>query len=206
MSGSNVRIWACEGTDVTWAGVDVGGRRKGFHVAIVDRHRLREPPVNLKDPDEVVVWLRRWRPRLVAVDSPRTPAPPGQRSRQEERAFAGAAICGLRYTPDARAIRANAHYEWVAHGLALYDALESAGFVAIECFPTASWTRWYGDREGPRAAWSTAALASRRLGHVPPRLSQDGRDAIAAALTARDYKRGRCEAFGDIVVPRGRGR
>jgi predicted nuclease with RNAse H fold len=186
-----------------WAGVDVGGHRKGFHVAVIDGHRLLAEPANFKDAPAVVAWLRRWAPRLVAVDSPRGAAAPGRRSRPEERAFIAARICGLRYTPDARTIRRHAHYEWVACGLTLYRALAAAGLTAVECFPTAAWTRWHGPRgHRPRAAWSAAALAARRLRAVPLRLGQDGRDAIAAALTAFDHDHGRCDTFGAIVVPR----
>jgi hypothetical protein len=36
---------------------------------------------------------------------------------------------------------------------------------------------------------------------LPPRTNQDSRDAIAAAWTARAYESGRCESFGEIVVP-----
>jgi predicted nuclease with RNAse H fold len=189
-----------------WAGVDVGGRRKGFHAAVVDGRRLLAAPVNIKDAAGVVAWLGPWAPALVAVDSPRGPAAPGRRSRPEERDFVAAGICGLRYTPDARTIRGQAHYEWVACGLALYRALGAAGYAAIECFPTAAWTRWHGARgDRPRGEWSAAALSARRLRAVPARLNQDGRDAIAAALTAFEHDHGRCDTFGAIVVPRAAG-
>jgi predicted nuclease with RNAse H fold len=191
----------------TWAGVDVGGRRKGFHLAVVDGASLVDGPVRLPSPRAVVERLRESRPRLIAVDSPRVPAPAGLASRPCERVFAAAGICSLRYTPDRRTIASNPHYGWIAHGLALYAALARAGFAAIECFPTASWTRWLGPRGvEPRGAWSRRALAGLDLRRVPERLSQDDRDAIGAALTARAHEAGRCERFGDIVVPRREGR
>jgi hypothetical protein len=34
-------------------------------------------------------------------------------------------------------------------------------------------------------------------------MSQDARDAIGAAVTARLYDEGRTESFGDIVIPIG---
>ena len=185
-----------------WAGVDVGGRRKGFHVAVVDGACLVDGPVRLSNAHEVVDRLSGCRPRLVAVDSPRVSAPKGARSRPCERVFAAAGICSLRYTPDRRAIASNPYYEWIAQGLALYEALSEAGFRAIECFPTASWTRWLGPRGAePRSAWSRRALARLGLRRVPDRMSQDDRDAIGAALTARAHDAGRSEAYGDIVVP-----
>jgi predicted nuclease with RNAse H fold len=184
-----------------WAGVDVGGRRKGFHAAVVDETCLVAGPARLATSAAAVAWLERHKPALVAVDSPRAPAPDGLRSRPEERALA-AAICGIRYTPEAAELNGNAYYAWITHGLELYTALDAAGLLAIECFPTASWTRWAGARgTTSRARWSSAALAASALAGVPERIGQDGRDAIGAALTARCRDRGRWEAFGPIVVP-----
>ena len=183
---------------MTWAGVDVGGRRKGFHAAVVDERGLVAGPRRLARAKDAAEWLAGHAPLLVAVDSPRQPAPDGLGSRSCERELARA-VCGIRYTPARRLLPGNPYYEWILNGFELYDVLERAGLEAIECFPTASWTRWAGGRRGTRAAWSAAALA--RIMPGAPRLSQDGRDAIAAALTARSTARGAVERFGDIVVP-----
>jgi predicted nuclease with RNAse H fold len=183
---------------MTWGGVDVGGRRKGFHAAIVDHRALVAGPLRLPDATAAVTWLARHEPELVAVDSPCRPAPEGLRSRPCERELASE-ICGIRYTPDEKLLWSSAYYEWILNGFELYAALDRAGLDAIECFPTASWTRWAGPRRGTRAAWSARALAGLLPG--TPRLSQDGRDAIAAALTARSAAVGAVERFGEIVVP-----
>ena len=190
-----------------WAGVDVGGRRKGFHAAVVDAARVIAAPVRLASAADVVAWLHEYRPRVVAVDSPVGPAPDGLRSRYAERDLVLAKVCGIRYTPDEARLTANpAYYDWIRQGFALYRQLEAAGFRTVECFPTASWTRWAGPRGNrTRAAWTRNALAELPLDDVRTRLSQDGRDAIAAALTARAHERGETEEFGDIVVPRRRG-
>ena len=186
-----------------WAGVDVGARRKGFHVALIDERRLVGGPWRLARPRDVVETLASRRPLLVGVDGPRRPAPPGSASRPAEREFAAARICAIRFTPDARRVSRGRYHEWVRHGLALYRALEEAGLAAVECYPTASWTRWAGPRgRESRASWSRRALASRRLGGVPARLGQDGRDAVGAALTARLHATGGCRLFsGEIAVP-----
>jgi predicted nuclease with RNAse H fold len=183
-----------------WAGVDVGGRRKGFHVAVVGDRRVHEL-VNERRVGDVVESVTATTPRVVAVDSPAALARDGAASRDCERWLARA-ICGIRYTPERARLAGSAYYEWVEHGLELYEALCGGPWTVIECFPTASWTRWAGQR-GPRtrAAWSRAALASLDLTAVPSRLGQDGRDAVAAALTARAYDRGETESFGEIVVP-----
>jgi predicted nuclease with RNAse H fold len=186
-----------------WAGVDVGAAAKGFHLALVDGRRLVGGPARCASVAAAVRLLSAWAPQLVAVDSPRRPASPGARSRPCERAFARARICGLRFTPDRRSLRSSRYYAWILNGFALYRGLASAGLSAIECFPTASWTCWHGPREAaPRTAWSTAALRGLGLTGVPERLSQDERDAIAAAVTAWYHTMHLTERFGDLVIPR----
>jgi predicted nuclease with RNAse H fold len=190
-----------------WAGVDVGGRRKGFDAVVVHDSGILEGPTNLKTPADVVTWLRRFSPRVAALDSPRRAARPGERSRSAEREL-NRSVCGIRWTPPASQLDGNAYYEWIVHGFELYAALnaveESNGWKIIEVFPTASWTRWAGERgTKTRAEWTKEALDGLALTGLPSRrLSQDDRDAIAAALTARLYDEGRTDAFGDIVVPR----
>ena len=183
-----------------WAGVDVGGRRKGFHAAVIDDERIVAGPARLVAPAEVVDWLRPYEPRAVAVDAPASPAPAGRLSREGECALARR-VCGIRYTPDAARL-AEPYYEWVLNGLELYAALARERWMVLECFPTASWTRWSGARgTRSRASWSADALASWALAGAPVRLGQDGRDALGAALTARAHARGETESFGEIVVP-----
>lgn len=184
-----------------WMGVDVGGKRKRFDVALVEDRRLAGLRRRQSVAD-VVTWAAEARPSVVAIDSPRSLAAPGATHRPEERALC-VAVCGIRWTPPPEKLDGNPYYAWIAEGLRLYEAFSHLHFRVIECFPTASWTRWYGPRNGrPRSAWSRAALAAQRLHGVPERTNQDERDAIAAALTARDHEFGRCEKFGEIVVPR----
>ena len=189
-----------------WAGVDVGGRRKGFHVAVVDERGVLTRLERAPTPAAVARLLSESAPRLVAVDSPRVPAPDGLRSRECERALVRAGVCGIRYTPDRAGLASNrGYYEWIGHGLELYAELERAGLETIECFPTASWSRWAGPRgRDRRARWTARALEALALEGVPRRLNQDERDAIAAAVTARAHDASECEAFGEIVVPRAR--
>ena len=187
-----------------WAGVDVGAG-KGFDVAVVDERGLVAGPTRLGAVQEVALWLRRQQPRVVAVDSPRSPAREGELSRQCERELVRAGVCGIRYTPNARELGRNAsYYAWIANGLELYRALARASprWELIECFPTATWSR-LGGRRGrhPRARWSGQVLHGLGLRGLPARINQDARDAIGAAVTARLYDAGATESFGEIVVP-----
>jgi predicted nuclease with RNAse H fold len=184
-----------------WMGVDVGGRRKRFDVAVVDERRLialeRRQSVG-----DVVARVAAMQPAVVAIDSPRSCAPPGATHRADERALRAGARVGIRWTPPRSELHGNPYYEWVVEGLALYEALGPSAAEVIECFPTAAWTRWHGPRDSrSRAAWSSEALEALDLEDVPPRTNQDQRDAIAAALTARAYSQGESQRFGEIVVP-----
>ena len=183
-----------------WIGVDVGGKRKGFDVAVIDGRGV----VDLRgkcDRDDVLRLVDTHQPALVAIDSPRSCALEGQRSRDGERQLASA-ICGIRWTPDRERVHANGYYGWIVEGLHLYEALLARNVTAIEVFPTASWTRSHGERgRRSRATWSTEGLAALGLEAVPARTNQDQRDAIAAAVTARLHCSGMTETFGEIVVP-----
>jgi predicted nuclease with RNAse H fold len=188
-----------------WAGVDVGGRRKGFHVALVDAalhvafHRAR----NVQECLDVV-----RHDEIVGVDAPPGWAEPGASSRAGERAFARARVCGIRFTPDeaTAARRTDHYYEWVDHGIELWAALRDAGLRSVEVFPTASWTRWLGGRGSrSRAAWSRDGLAqlAATVGGLDGVRDQDTRDAVAAALTARQWAvaPASVESFDGLVVP-----
>ena len=119
---------------MSWLGVDVGGPRKGFDVALIDDEAVRV--LARLDRDGVVALAEAQRPAVIGIDSPCSVAPPGARSRADERALAGT-VCGIRWTPDRLD---GPYYSWVVEGLRLYEAL--AAHTVIEVFPTASWTRW----------------------------------------------------------------
>jgi predicted nuclease with RNAse H fold len=186
-------------------GIDIGGRRKGFHGCAVRGTEVVAGPEHLADVATAVAWVVDLGPAVIALDSPRTCAPPGASSRADERELARA-VCGIRWTLERSRLAGNPYYEWVEHGLELYAALESAGIAPdrlVETFPTAAWTIWAGPRGTvPRSEWSVAALADLGLAGLPDRrLSQDDRDAVAAAVVARLHADLATTAYGEIVTP-----
>jgi predicted nuclease with RNAse H fold len=186
-----------------WCGVDVGGKRKRFDLAVVDEHSLLTLAGGL-GLDAIVELVEASRPAVVGIDGPRCCVPSGQTARAGERALARA-ICGIRWTPDRSTVEGNAYYAWIVEGLALFEALTDGDIEVIEVFPTASWTRWFGPRgTSSRAAWTERGVARLGLRGVPQRTNQDQRDAIAAAATARQHSEGTTEALGEIVVPTNR--
>lgn len=189
-----------------WAGVDVGAR-KGFDVAVIDPHGLVAGPERITAIPEVVRWLGERRPRVVAVDSPRSPASKGDLSRRGERELVRAGVCGIRYTLNEAALGQNkTYYAWIANGFDLYAALvaekRTARWQVIECFPTATWSRLGGPRDKrSRARSSREILDGLRLEGLPSRMNQDARDAIGAAVTAKLHDDQKVETFGEIIVP-----
>jgi predicted nuclease with RNAse H fold len=157
-------------------GVDVGGKRKAFDVALVDDQHLIDTR-RRQSVEDIIGWVLAAKPSVIAIDSPRSGAPRGLTHRPEEKMLRDG-ICGIRWTPPTEQLEGNAYYEWIVEGLRLYDALQGHPVQVIECFPTASWTRWHGARNGRRrSAWTRDALAALKLRGVPQRTSQDTRAA-----------------------------
>jgi predicted nuclease with RNAse H fold len=187
-----------------FAGVDVGGPRKGFDVAILEGSAVVELRSG-RQVGEVVEAIAESGAVVVGIDSPCCCAEPGEKSRAGERRLARE-ICPIFYTPDEETVRSgNPFYRWVVEGLELYAALarDAPGSEAIEVFPSAAWTVWAGPRDGrPKAQWSRQALQASGVCGLPRRTSQDARDAVGAALVASAYRRGGTSDFGGIMVPR----
>jgi predicted nuclease with RNAse H fold len=189
-----------------WAGIDVGAS-KGFDLAVIDGERLVAGPNRIVRIPDVVRWLQVQRPAVIAVDCPRSSAPADELSRQGERELVRARVCGIRYTPNEATLEKNkTYYAWIKNGFKLYAALiaetRDTNWDVIECFPTATWSRLGGPRDGrSRARWSREVLGGLGLGSLQSRMNQDARDAIGAAITARLYNHGDIESFGDIVAP-----
>ncbi len=185
----------------TWLGVDVGGARQGFDVALVSDGEVLRLDGQLTCA-EVVTIVNDAKPVVTAIDSPCRCADDGHTSRQSEREVAKD-VCGIRWTPDESRVHASSYYAWIVEGLHLYAALHDAPTEVIEVFPTASWTRWCGKRGGTqRSTWTRAGPHTLGLRGIPKRTNQDQRDAIAAAATARQHSAGATKRFGgDIVVP-----
>lgn len=185
-------------------GVDVGGPAKGFDVAVVDRARV-VCLLSRCSASDVVELARAYGAGAVGIDSPDRCAAPGEKSRPGERALAKE-VCPIFYTPDETVVRSgHPFYGWMCEGLDLYEALGAAlpSVRCIEVFPSAAWTVWAGRRDGrPKSQWSRLALERVGLHGLPDRCSQDARDAVGAALVARQFLAGETVSYGGIAVPR----
>jgi predicted nuclease with RNAse H fold len=182
-----------------WMGVDVGGKRKPFDAALIEDQRL----VDLRQRqsiDNVVAWVASVKPTVVAIDSPdraqpRAHAPAGRKRLRET-------VCGIRWTPptpSSKPIRTTSGSSRDYASTTRWRANHSRWSSVTDRLLDAP-ARARSGRQ--RSVWTREALAALGLKDAPPRTNQDMRDAIAAALTARDYEQGRFETFGGIVVAR----
>jgi len=182
-----------------FAGIDVGGRRKGFHIAVLDYERNVVDERRETAATEAARFLAGRGVDVVAVDSPLGAAEPGEHGSKCEYEFLARKVCGIRLTPDEATIRREHptdFYGWISHGWELYEALDIRAheecWEVVECFPTATWSLLYGRRPRgvSRAVWSRRALDHLPVKRCAGRLNQDQRDALAAAYTAWLHRRG----------------
>lgn len=204
-----------------WIGIDVGGRRKGLHLAAIrpDEELSLDQARGNSQTEDALEWIQQFEPiRCVAIDAPADWAADSELSyRACEKCFRSKGICNIFYTPTqavgerrARRNGGDGHYEWIECGIELRRRLVAryGNEMIVECFPTASLTRWGTRREGSRARWSRNVLTNRWGGRfeVSKARNQDQRDALAAALTALQFDTApeSMEAFGPLQVPRER--
>ncbi len=178
-------------------GVDVGGARKGFHLAMLGGSDLYIEAEDLLSPEDLLkaidsMGIKSGQIGAIGIDSPQNWAPGKEKSRPCEREYRKLGLSGIYFTPNEEHAKGNSFYDWVRNGLGLYALLEKEGIKkAIEVFPTGSWSRWCGSRKKnvSRAAWTKRGIETLVAEHsidIHGKVSnQDKRDAIAAAVTAQ---------------------
>jgi predicted nuclease with RNAse H fold len=202
-------------TAVRSLGIDVSVRR-GLDLVLLDGS---PEPAELRSrvrPEELETLLARWKPDVVAIDSPpswgRSPG-----SRRAERALRALGIQSYG-TPRAGVRDGHPFYAWMKVGFAAFKAAAAAGFplygrgsvagTALEVFPHASAVVLAGGLQPlgvGKHEWRRRVLE--RQGSISQALrSPDLIDAALAALTGLFALRGEFAALGDpdegvIVLP-----
>jgi predicted nuclease with RNAse H fold len=161
------------------AGIDVGGARKGFHVAILEENAIVDLRAFLATRD-VAEFLAGHRPALVAVDAPPRATRTEEKTRSAERALAAA---GFRMQWTRRADPA----AWMLNGESLWVELTSRGFSLVETFPTAVARL----RERGGILLDLALLPAERAAYP------DLLDACLCALAARRVLASQAVAYGE---------
>ena len=196
-------------------GIDVSVRR-GLDLVLLDGS---PEPVEVRSrvqPEELPALLARWKPDVVAIDSPPFwGSSPG--SRKAERELRALAIQSYG-TPRPGDRDNHAFYAWMKVGFRAFEAAGAAGYplfrggrlrgTALEVFPHASVVVLAGGLPplGSRKRDWRAAVLRRQGLHDEKLRTLDQLDAALAALTGLLALRGACTPLGDpdeglIVLP-----
>ena len=190
------------------AGVDVGGRRKGFHAVTLNSAGAISGRRASCDPEEIVAWCAELGARLVAVDAPCAWSSDG-RSRPAEAALKKVPVqCFSTPTREAALAHATDHFGWMLNGERLFQALAPsfpltfAAAVAdpgsIETFPQAVACALAGAHVSAKRKRTVRRDLLRRQGLDLSLLTNiDFVDAALCALAARFVLLGNARSYGE---------
>jgi predicted nuclease with RNAse H fold len=198
----------------TVVGIDVGGKRKGFHaVALLGGQFIRK--TTDLDPSQIVAWSLEQKAKVIAVDAPCRWSLTGSCRRAERCLVSKGIRCFA--TPVRTRAEAGKFYQWMLNGETLYQELATHYTlfdgtpilepICIETFPhaivCAMAERVVSSKhkaEVRRAALWRRGYDTRNLPNI------DFIDAALCAITAEEFRKGRYQCYGDcdegyIVVP-----
>lgn len=202
----------------TVIGIDVGGRRKGFH-AVALRQGAYAGQLASGDVQELSQWCRlQMRAQLIAIDAPSRWSA-DDRARPCERELNALGIrCFASPTRAVALAHPSDYYGWMLQGEALYAALEPShplllglppsGPACFETFPHAiTWMLLGGQARAAEKSRQRRTLLQRFGIDTTPLTSIDRIDAALCALAAHQVGiGGDCQVCGEaesglIVVP-----
>jgi predicted nuclease with RNAse H fold len=159
---------------------------------------------------EVVNFVRRLNPDLVAIDAPLN-LPPGRKSMSEEN--------GVHFRPcDIELRRRKIRFfpitlgpmrELTERGIRLKRILEESGFRVVEIYPGGAQDVWQIPRAKKSLAGLKAGLARRGVQGLKDDITDHELDAVSGALVGRLYLQGKADVLGDfssgaIIMPKAR--
>ena len=178
-------------------GIDVGGKRKGFHAVLLSSQKI-QAIFKHTDPVQIVVWSLSHQPVAIAVDAPCGWSTSGG-SRESERSLAhrGKRIpCFC--TPTRARAALSRFYDWVFNGEQLYQAFQRQSINPIETYPHGVSEIILQRSPFPAKKQARRQVALAKMGLLNPCLkSVDFRDAALAALTADAFREHQTHAFGN---------
>jgi predicted nuclease with RNAse H fold len=158
--------------------------------------------------EEILSFIERARPDLVAVDAPLN-LPPGRRS-LEERNEEHFRPCdrellrrGIRFFP----ITLGPMRSLTRRGIALKNILLQRGYKVIEIYPGAAQDIWKIARKQGGLSRLRRGLEKLGLKGLAKNMNGDELDAVSGALVGRLYLKGQAEVLGNfsegaIVIPK----
>ena len=205
---------------LTVVGVDVGGRRKGFHAVALAGGQCAGRCASTK-VRELVAWCHKMDAAVIAVDAPCRWSTDGHARPAERRLMEKGIWCFSTPTRQRAVEHPKNHYGWMLRGEALYQALKpthplcsglpaSGQKCCFETFPHAiTWHLTGGKADASRKRSQRQSVLARAGIDLAELSNIDFVDAALCALTAQHMISGReCVNYGErdtgfIFVPKG---
>jgi 8-oxo-dGTP diphosphatase/2-hydroxy-dATP diphosphatase len=180
-----MRVKNQNAVDYHFAGIDVGGLKKGYHLCLMSDHGSILDLVRLKTPESVSRYLKERDPSCIAIDGPAASVRTGVQTREAEQQLHRLGY-RIQWTPrkEGRA------QEWMQQSAELWSVLrrDFPQIPIAETFPTAIHDRILTeDVQIPLNMLQSSLLREHRA---------DFFDAILAAVAARCIFRKEAEVFG----------
>lgn len=174
-----------KGKDARFAGIDIGGAKKGFHLCLINEEGAVTDIVRLKTAESVSQYLKEQKPSCIAIDGPARSVRKSVKTREAERQIRMLDY-RMQWTPQTGG-RAQ---EWMEQSGYLWTVLrrDFPQIPICETFPTAIQDRVLTEE----VQLPLAMLQSRLLREH----TKDFLDAILAATAARRIHRNEAEVFG----------
>ncbi len=189
-------------------GVDLAGSPRRKTGLCLLRGMTAASTETMHSEDEILSFIDRARPDLVAIDAPLN-LPPGRKS-LEERNGEHFRPCdrellrrGIRFFP----ITLGPMRSLTTRGIALKDILLQRGYRVIEIYPGAAQDIWKIARKQGGLSRLRRGLEKLGLKGLAKNMNGDELDAASGALVGRLYLKGQTEVLGNfsegaIVIPR----
>jgi predicted nuclease with RNAse H fold len=189
-------------------GVDLAGSPRRNTGLCLLKGMTATSTATMHSDDEILSFIDRARPDLVAIDAPLN-LPPGRRS-LEERNGEHFRPCdrellrrGIRFFP----ITLGPMRSLTMRGIMLKEILLQRGYKVVEIYPGAAQDIWKIARKQGGLSKLRRGLEKLGLKGLAKNMNGDELDAVSGALVGRLYLKGQAEVLGNfiegaIVIPR----
>ena len=190
----------------TVAGIDLAGvSHRPSGCCLLDG--LKADTKLLYTDEEIIDWVRKEKPELIAIDAPLT-LPPGRKS-IDERNESHYRPCDMelrRRKIPFFPITLGPMRVLTKRGIKLREVLERAGFRVVEIYPGGAQDIWHIPRAKRSLSGLRDGLRKRGISGLKKQCTDHELDAASGALVGLQFLQGKAEVYGDkktgaIIMP-----
>ncbi len=188
------------------AGIDLAGvSHRPSGCCLLDG--LKADTKLLYTDEEIIDWVRKEKPELIAIDAPLT-LPPGRKS-IDERNESHYRPCDMelrRRKIPFFPITLGPMRVLTKRGIKLREVLERAGFRVVEIYPGGAQDIWHIPRAKRSLSGLRDGLRKRGISGLKKQCTDHELDAASGALVGLQFLQGKAEVYGDkktgaIIMP-----